>query len=63
MDAFRLLNDCVTRLVSERAKLELSEIILMHVSLLQFASQCYPGRVEYVNHCIGETFSRIYICL
>lgn len=54
MDAFRLLNDSVTRLVSERAKLELSEIILMHVSLLQFASQCYPGRLEYVNHCIGE---------
>lgn len=49
-----MLNDCVTRLVSERSKLELSEIILMQVSLLQFASQCYPGRLEYVNHCIGE---------
>ncbi|CAM9459399.1 unnamed protein product [Laminaria digitata] len=53
VDAFRLLNDCVTRLISERSKLELSEIILMQVALLQFASQCYPGRLEYVNHCIG----------
>ncbi|CAM9375799.1 unnamed protein product, partial [Scytosiphon promiscuus] len=53
VDAFRLLNDCVTRLVSERSKLELSEVILMQVSLLQFAAQCYPGRREYVNHCIG----------
>ncbi|CAM9899767.1 unnamed protein product [Ectocarpus sp. 6 AP-2014] len=53
VDAFRLLNDCVTRLVSERPKLELSEIILMQVALLQFASQCYPGRLEYINHCIG----------
>ncbi|CAM9305470.1 unnamed protein product [Ectocarpus sp. 13 AM-2016] len=53
VDAFRLLNDCVTRLVSERLKLELSEIILMQVALLQFASQCYPGRLEYINHCIG----------
>lgn len=26
----------------------------MQVSLLQFAAQCYPGRREYVNHCIGE---------
>ncbi|CAN0154646.1 unnamed protein product, partial [Hapterophycus canaliculatus] len=53
VDAFRLLNDCVTRLVSERPKLELSEVILMQVALLQFAAQCYPGRMEYVNHCIG----------
>lgn len=49
-----MLNSCVTRLVSERPKLELSEVILMQVALLQFASQCYPGRLEYVNHCIGE---------
>lgn len=49
-----MLNGCVTRLVSERPKLELSEVILMQVALLQFASQCYPGRLEYVNHCIGE---------
>ena len=49
-----MLNGCVTRLVSERSKLELSEVILMQVALLQFASQCYPGRLEYVNHCIGE---------
>ena len=31
IDTFRLLNDCVTRLVSERPKLELSEILLMQV--------------------------------
>lgn len=118
-----MLNDCVTRLVSERPKLELSEVILMQVSprvvgfppchysvrilcsdaedclsvfrfpcgfiraldrwlrfavlislkhtspvfdffwtrqvsLLQFAAQCYPGRLEYVNHCIGESIPR-----
>eukprot|EP00904_Undaria_pinnatifida_P013441 jgi/Undpi1/9227/HiC_scaffold_26.g11685.m1 len=29
VDAFRLLNDCVTRLIAERPKLELSEVILM----------------------------------
>lgn len=30
-------------------------ILRLQVSLLQFASQCYPGRLEYVNHCIGES--------
>lgn len=58
-----MLNGCVTRLVSERPKLELSEVILMQVALLQFASQCYPGRLEYVNHCIGERCPRVLFCI
>ena len=53
LDAFRLFNDCITKILEERSNLDLAEILRLQTSLMQFALKCYPGRLDYVNYCLG----------
>jgi len=56
VDAFKLFNDCVTKLLeTERTKsLELAEVLRLQKALLNFALKCYPGNLDFVNHCINQ---------
>ena len=54
--AFQMFNECVTKLLEERASsspLDLCEVLRLQSALLEFALTCYPGRLDYVNHCLG----------
>ena len=46
----------MTKLLEERASsspLDLCEVLRLQSALLEFALTCYPGRLDYVNHCLG----------
>lgn len=53
INAFQMFNDCITQLVEQRTNLSLVEILRLHTALLNFALKCYPGNLQYVNHCIS----------
>ena len=43
------------KLLEERTKtLDLAEVLRLQKALLNFALKCYPGNLEYVNHCLGQ---------
>ena len=52
--AFAAFNSCATKLVEEKkGAIELGELLKLQGALLEFAIECYPGRLDYVNHCFG----------
>lgn len=52
--AFAAFNSCITKLLEEKKKaIELSEILKLQAALLEFALECYPGRLDYVNHVLA----------
>jgi vacuolar protein sorting-associated protein 35 len=53
LQAFNLFNDCITKILEERANLDLAEILRLQTALMTFALKCYPGRLDYVNYCLG----------
>lgn len=53
INAFQMFNNCITQLVEQRTNLSLVEILRLHTALLNFALKCYPGNLQYVNHCIS----------
>jgi vacuolar protein sorting-associated protein 35 len=50
----QLFNDCVQKILEERKNLVLAEVLRLQKALLNFALKCYPGNLEYVNHCLGQ---------
>lgn len=50
--AFKLFNDCITTLIEERANMSLVETLRLQTVLTNFALKCYPGKMEYINHCL-----------
>lgn len=55
VEAFKVFNECVTKLLEERTSLDLAEVLRLQKALLNFALKCYPGDLNYVNHCLGQT--------
>ena len=53
LKAFTLFNDCITKVLEEKTNMELAEILRLQTALMTFALKCYPGRLDYVNHCLG----------
>ncbi len=53
LNAFNLFNDCITKILGERSNLDLAEILRLQTALMTFALKCYPGRLDYVNYCLG----------
>ena len=53
LQAFNLFNDCITKILEERSNLDLAEILRLQTALMTFALKCYPGRLDYVNYCLG----------
>lgn len=49
-----MFNDCVSKLLQERTNFSVVEVLRLQSSLLNYALKCYPGRLDYVNHCIGN---------
>jgi len=60
IDAFKLFNDCIKTLLEERTSassktaMSMAEMLKLHKALLNFALKCYPGNLDYVNHCLGQ---------
>ncbi|KAJ1448596.1 vacuolar protein sorting-associated protein 35 [Pelagophyceae sp. CCMP2097] len=53
-EAFAAFNSCAAKLVEDKAgKLELAEVLRLQAALLEFALECYAGRLDYVNHCFA----------
>jgi vacuolar protein sorting-associated protein 35 len=50
--AFKLFNDCITTLIEERTTMSLVETLRLQTALTNFALKCYPGKMDYVNHCL-----------
>ena len=53
LKAFTLFNDCITKVLEEKTNMDLAEILRLQTALMTFALKCYPGRLDYVNHCLG----------
>lgn len=51
VNAFKLFNTCVTRLIEERTNMSLTDTLRLETVLLNFAIKCYPSKMEYVAHC------------
>jgi len=52
--AFAAFNGCVAKLVEgKKGAIEVAELLKLQGALLEFAIECYPGRLDYVNHCLG----------
>jgi len=53
-EAFAAFNGCAAKLVEEKkGAIEVKELLKLQAALLEFAIECYPGRLDYVNHCLG----------
>jgi vacuolar protein sorting-associated protein 35 len=59
LNAFKLFNDCITSLIMERANMTLAETLRLQTALTNFALKCYPGRLDYVTHCLATCNSLI----
>lgn len=57
IEAFNIFNECITKLLEERTNLDLAEMLRLQKALLNFALKCYPGNLDYVNHCLGQSVS------
>jgi len=59
VNAFKLMNDCVTSLIEDRANMSLTETLRLQTSLTNFALKCYPSKMEYISHCLETCASLI----
>jgi vacuolar protein sorting-associated protein 35 len=53
LNAFKIFNDFSTKIITEQASVEASDVLSVHTALLTFALQCYPGHLDYVDHCLS----------
>ena len=49
-----MFNDCVSKLLEERTNFSVVEVLRLQSSLLNYALKSYPGKLEYVSHCISN---------
>ena len=52
-----MFNECVAKLVEERANWSTVEVLRLHASLLNFATKAYNAKIDYVRHCIASCAS------
>mmetsp|Transcript_3158 Transcript_3158/g.4613 ORF Transcript_3158/g.4613 Transcript_3158/m.4613 type:complete len:1282 (-) Transcript_3158:2285-6130(-) len=54
LDSFEMFDECIRSVLQARgAKITAKEVIRLEASLLDFSLKCYPGRMDYINRCIG----------
>jgi vacuolar protein sorting-associated protein 35 len=58
-NAFKLFNECITSLIMDRANMNLTESLKLQTALMNFALECYAGRLDYVGHCLKTCCSLI----
>jgi len=55
--AFEAFNACANKLLENQGdkgkSVDLAELLRLQAALLDFAVECYPGRLDYVNHCFA----------
>mmetsp|Transcript_15259 Transcript_15259/g.22918 ORF Transcript_15259/g.22918 Transcript_15259/m.22918 type:complete len:880 (-) Transcript_15259:6716-9355(-) len=51
--AFQAFTTCANKLLEEKGGngVDLAELLRLEAAMLEFALECYPGRLDYVNHC------------
>eukprot|EP01041_Mallomonas_annulata_P001296 gene1296-2508_t len=54
VNAFTMLNDCISSLIEERASMTLSETLRLQAALTNFAMKCHPDRIDYISHCLNN---------
>ena len=60
--AFDAFDACASRLVEEKKEaLKVCDLIQLRAALLEFAVECYPGELEYVQRCLANTSSAITV--
>jgi vacuolar protein sorting-associated protein 35 len=50
--SFKKLNDSISTLIDERSNISLTEILRLQTALTSYALKCFPGRMDYVSHCL-----------
>lgn len=51
--AFQQFNEYIAKIIEERPNLRLADILRLQAALMQFATNCYPGKLDYINHIFG----------
>ncbi len=60
LDSFHMFNDCIKSVFNARGvKLTAREAIRLESSLLDFSLKCYPGRMDYIDQCLGMCASTL----
>ena len=60
--AFDAFDQCASKLVEEKkGSLAIADLIKLRAALLEFAVECYPGELEYVQRCLSSTSSAITV--
>jgi len=53
LNAFKLFNNCINALIEKKKNMSLTETLKLETVLSNFALKCYPGKVDYVTHCLA----------
>ena len=51
--AFQQFNEYIAKIIEERPNLRLADILRLQAALMEFATNCYPGKLDYINHIFG----------
>jgi len=54
VNAFTMLNDCVSSLIEERTNMTLAETLRLQSALVNFSMKCHPDRIDYILHCLNN---------
>merc|ERR1712146_469593 len=49
VSTFEIFHDCITKLLEVKTNFSVKDILKLQTSLLNYASKCYPGEIDYIN--------------
>lgn len=53
LEMFPLFHTHTSNIIQSSGKMALVDILALQVALVNFASKCYPDRIEYIDHVLG----------
>jgi len=51
--AFSMLNEYCNKVIEDRNSMSLSDVLKLQIGLLTFSINCYPDKLEYIDHILG----------
>jgi len=53
LEMFPMFHSHTTKIIQSSAKMALADILALQVALVNFASKCYPDKLDYVDHVLA----------
>ena len=56
-DFFKLFSDCIEKILEDKIRLPIKEVVRIQIALLNFTINSYPDNMDHIDYCITSSLS------